>query len=178
VAKQIITVWLLINTTGFLSAQDSNASRMDSINRKLRPNKQILVMFEKFDTTETPVKKYTISRSYYFDRKNRKISYVASDKTEGKNKKGERTIYAFSENQLVTVTIVPPKWECRKCKTEYFYRDGVVTGKIERNYRFDNPERFVADAMWFKSKLPGYLPWGYFQNEVIVSGKMKSKRMY
>jgi hypothetical protein len=152
--KQILTVWLLINTTGFLSAQDSNASHIDSINGKLKMNKQILVRFEKLDTTETSGKKYTISRSYYIDRKNGKISYVESEQAEGKNKKGVRTIYAFSENQLVRVTIVPPKSECHKCETEYYYRDGLVIDKIERNYKFDNPERFVEDAMRFKSKIP------------------------
>jgi hypothetical protein len=176
--KLIITVRLLISLCEMLGAQKINTSEMGNINRKIKFKKQILVMFERFDTTLTPGKTFTISRSYYFDSKNRKISYVESDKTQDKKAKGERTIYAFSENELINVTILPPKSECRKCGGKYFFRDGQVIAKNEINFTFDHPERFVTDALWFKSMVPAFLPWGHFQNEVLVNGQMETRRMY
>jgi hypothetical protein len=176
--KLIIAVWLFNSLSEMLGAQEINNSNTGSINGKLKLKNQFLVRFEKFDTTETPGKTFTISRSYYFDGKNRTIRYVETDKTQDKKKKGERRIYTFSENQLINATIIPPKSECRKCGGEYYYWDGHLIGKKEMNFNFDHPETFVTNAMWLKPKVPDFLPWGHFQNEVLVNGQMKTKGMY
>src|SRR5947209_10401312 len=147
--------------------------------RKFKPSENILIMFELLDTVDAAGKNLTMSRSYYFDKQNRMVSSIREYYNPRKPEKGTQVIYSFGENKLTAVTVVPPKSTCRNCASQYYYSNDSLLSKQENSYANANSAIFIDQAHYFQSKLPHDLPWGFFDDEVIVNGKMKKiKKSY
>lgn len=169
-----ITVLLLLLTVGtYVGAQSLDTVRIVSKARKFKPSEYILLMFEVMDTVDASGKKSTMSRSYYFDEKNRRISSVRENYNPKKPEKGTQVIYSFGVNKLSAVTVIPPRSTCRNCASRYFYTNDSLTSKQENGFTNANSATFLNQALSFLSKLPNDLPWGYFHDEVIVNGQRK-----
>jgi hypothetical protein len=175
-----ITVLLLILTMGtYVRAQTLDTVRIVSEAKKFKPNQYILIMFELMDTLDASGKKITISRSYYYDKKVRKISSIRENHNPREPERGTQVIYSFANNNLTAVTIIPSQSTCRNCATRYFYSNDTLISKQENRYTNVNSENFINQAHFFQSKLPHDLPWGYFDDEVIINGKRKKiKKSY
>ena len=141
--------------------------------RRFHPSQHIMLMFEVLDTVNASGKNISMSRSYYFDKLNRKISSVRESDNPRKPTKGTQVIYSFAENKLTVVTVVPPRSTCRNCETRYYFANDSVSSKQEKHYTNANPGIFLKQAQYFQSKLPQDLPWGFFEDEVIINGKRK-----
>jgi hypothetical protein len=136
-------------------------------------------MFELMDTVDASGKKITISRSYYFDNKDRLISSIRENHNPRVPENGTQVIYSFANNNLAAVKIIPPKSTCRNCATRYFYSNDTLISKHQNRYTNVNSANFIKQAHYLQSKIPHDLPWGYFDNEVIVNGKRKKlKKTY
>ncbi|MGZ5135425.1 MAG: hypothetical protein ACXWCG_09750 [Flavitalea sp.] len=169
-----ITVLLLLLTLGtYVGAQSMDTVFIVKKARKFNPREHIMLMFELLDTVNASGKNITMSRSYYFDEQQRMISSVRENDNPRKPKKGTQVIYSFSQNKLRTVSVTPPKSTCRNCATIYYYSNDTLLSKQENRYTNANSAVFIKQAHYFQSKLPHDLPWGYFDDEVIINGKKK-----
>src|SRR5215217_3162940 len=108
--KRGIFLLMLITTLTQLSAQ--RTVRIDHIARHFKANKHILMLFEQLDTADASGRKFTISRSYYFDEKNRMISTVQEFENQADPNMGPRVTYTYDQNQLAKVTVIPSKAQC------------------------------------------------------------------
>jgi hypothetical protein len=174
--KETILLIVFLPVFSTLHAQVMDTVRINYKPKKFNAKEHILLMFETFDTTDADGKKNTIGRYYYFDKKQRIISSVREYYNFRKREHGRQVFYTFGKGQLVRVTVIPPKSLCEKCASEYFFSGDTISFKKEFLYSNDYPKLFLAQARYFQSKLPRYLPWGYFEEEVIVNGKMKRLR--
>ena len=169
-----ITVLLLLLTIGtYISAQTMDTVLIVKKARKFRPGQHIMLMFEMLDTVDASGKKVSMSRSYYFDKQNRKISAVREYDNPRKPERGTQVIYSFAENKLTAVTVIPPKSTCRNCAARYYYSNDSLSSKQENRYSYANSANFIKQAHYFQSKLPRDLPWGFCEDEVIINGKRK-----
>jgi hypothetical protein len=171
--KRIIVLTLLIIVQISSDAQQCSIARIDSIAGNFKVRKSILVLFERLHTDNAVGRKSIINRFYYFDQKQRKVSSVREYENSMKPKKGTQVIYTYIDNRLARVTVILPRSECVSCRAEYYYSDDTLFAKKEKCYANLHPESFIKLSHYFQSKLPGYLPWGFFQNEVFMKGKMK-----
>jgi hypothetical protein len=177
--KKITLLLLLIALGTYLGAQTLDTVRIVSKARRFSPNKHILLSFEVMDTVDASGKNITMSRSYYFDRQSRMISSVRENYNPKDPKNGTQVIYIFGGNKLASVTVIPPRSTCRKCETRYYYVNDSLSSKQENAYSNANSATYLAQAHYFQAKLPQDLPWGYFDDEVLVNGrKKKVKRSY
>lgn len=169
-----ITVLLLILILGtYVGAQTMDTVLIVKKARKFKPREYILVMFEISDTIDASGKKISMSRSYYFDNQNRTISSVREYNNPRKPEKGTQVIYSFAQNKLSAVTVIPPKTTCRNCATRYYYFNDTLVSKQENRYTTANSAIFIQQAHYFQNKVPHDLPWGFFDNEVLINGKRK-----
>jgi hypothetical protein len=168
------TVLLLLLATGtYVGAQTMDTFLIVQKARKFKPREHILLMFEVLDTLDASGKNITMSRSYYFDKQNRMISSVREYDNPTKPKKGRQLIYSFAQNKLTAVSVIPARSTCRNCTSQYYYSNDSLLSKQENTHTNSDPAVFITQAQFFQSKLPRDLPWGYFDDEVIVNGKMK-----
>ena len=158
------------------AAQQCEMAHIDNISNDFKVSKSILVMFEKLDTFDADDNKFRISRSYYFDEKQRKLNTVREYENCLKPKKGLRITYTFIDSRLAKVMVIPPRSKCKNCTSEYYYSADTLLAKKETCYMSSDPEAFISQSHFFQSKLPPCLAWGYFQNEVILNGKMKKAK--
>lgn len=179
-AMKKIRVLLLLLTVGTCAgAQTLDTVTVVSKARKFKPGEHILLMFELFDTVNASGQKITMSRAYYFDKQNRMLSSVREYDNPNKPAKGTQVIYSFGRNKLASVAVIPPPSACRNCTSRYYYSNDSLSSKQEHGYTKANPADFIQQAHYFQSKLPEQLPWGHFNNEVLVNGKRKQlKRQY
>src|SRR5215213_5599394 len=117
--KQITVLLLLITAWTCISAQQFETKHADSIANNFRPKKNILVLFEKLDTTNTSGRKSMFSRSYYFDEKQRTISSVREYENSINPGSGGQVIYTFTDSNLAKVTVIPSMSDCIYCSGEY-----------------------------------------------------------
>ena len=164
---------LLLFVGTYVGAQVLDTVRIVSKARKFAPSKHILLMFELIDTVDASGKNTTMSRSYYFDERNRKISSIREYYNPKKPAKGTQVIYSFGGNRLTAVTVIPPKSTCRNCASRYYYSNDSLSSKQENSYTNVNSDIFIKQAHFFQAKLPQDLPWGIFDDEIIVNGKKK-----
>jgi hypothetical protein len=177
--KRITVLLMLLIAGTCVSAQMMDTVLIVQKARKFNASEHILLMFEVLDTLDAVGRNVTISRSYYFDEKQRIISSVREYDNPQRPEKGTQVIYTFVKNKLSAVTVTPPKSSCKNCASEYYFSGDKLLAKRESVYTSFNPEVFIWKAQYFKAKLPDELPWGYFKNEVLVNGKMKKlKRQY
>jgi hypothetical protein len=157
----------------YVGAQTLDTVVLVSKAKKFTPGENILLMFELLDTVDVYGKSVTMSRSYYFDEKNRTISSVREYYDPKKPESGTQVVYSFSANKLTAVSIIPPKSTCRNCASQYNYsNDSLLSKQIHGSLNVD-PTSFVNQARYFQSKVPNDLPWGFFDDEVIINGKKK-----
>jgi len=175
--RKIIVLLLLLAAGTYAGAQTMDTMLIVQKARKFKPGEHIMLMFEVLDTVDVLGLKSTMSRSYYFDKTNRTISSVRENSNPRKPKKGREVIYSFAANKLTSVTVIPPRSTCKNCATQYYYSNDSLTSKQENQYTNINSAIFITQAHHFQSKLPHDLPWGHFDNEVIVNGKRKSIRV-
>src|SRR4030095_11791300 len=171
--KSIIILLLLLTLGTYVGAQKLDTILIVQKARKFKPSEHILIMFEILDTVEASGKNITMSRSYYFDKQRRKISSVRENYNPKKPQKGIQVIYSFAANKLTAVTVIPSKSTCRKCETQYYYSNDTLLSKEENSYVQVNSTTFIKQAHFFQAKLPHDLPWGFFEDEVMVNGEMK-----
>jgi hypothetical protein len=171
--KPIIFFLLLLIASPSLEAQLLDTVRIVHKPPKFKARKHILMRFEKLDTIDVRGQTITISRSYYFDKKQRMISSVRQYDNPKKPANGTQVIYSFAKNHLTAVIVIPPRKTCLNCASEYYFSGDTLFTKRERVYKSPDPGAFLLQAYSFRSKFPPYLPWGYFEDEVLVNGKMK-----
>lgn len=177
--KKITVLLLLLSVGTYVGAQTMDTVRIVSKARKFKPSEHILLMIEVMDTVDASGKNITMSRSYYFDERNRMLSSVRENYNPKKPEKGTQVIYSFGVNKLTAVTVIPPKSTCRNCASRYYYSNDSLSSKQENGYMNANSAIFINQAHSFQSKLPHDLPWGFFNDEVIVNGiRKKIKRQY
>ena len=174
--KKITVLFLILSMGTFVSAQTMDTVRIVSKAKRFRPNQYILLMFELRDTVDASGKRFTLSRSYYFDKNDRTIGSVRENHNPKHPEKGTQLIYSFANNELTAVTVIPPKTTCRNCVTRYFFSNDTVVSKQENRYTTTNSAFLIQQAHFLHSKIPHDLPWGYFDDEVIVNGKRKKLR--
>lgn len=177
---QKITILLLLIAMGmYASAQTLDTVFLASKAKKFNPGKHILISFEINDTVDATGKHINMSRSYYFDEKNRTLSSVREYYNPNKPKKGTQVIYTFGANKLASVTVVPPRSTCKNCSSLYMYVNDSLVSKQENKYTHVPTTAFVQQARYFRSNVPQELPWGFFNDEVMVNGKRKKlKKQY
>ena len=175
-----VAILLLLLTMGtYVGAQKLDTVFIVNKARKFKPREHILLMFEVLDTVDVAGKNSSMSRSYYFDKEKRKISYVREYYNPRKPEKGTQVIYSFAANNLSAVTVIPPRSTCRNCESRYYYSHDSLLSKEENPKVNVNSAVFVQQARYFQSKLPEDLPWGFFEDEVMVNGKKeKLKKSY
>ena len=171
--KRISLLLLLLTIGTYLHAQTMDTVLIVKKARKFKPREHILLMFELLDTLDATGKKISMSRSYYFDKQQRKISSVREYDNPRKPERGTQVVYSFSANKLTAVTVIPSRSTCRNCASQYYYYNDSLMSKQENHYKNPNPGIFINQAHYFQSKVPNDLPWGFFDDEVIVNGKMK-----
>ncbi len=172
-----ITILLLFLAAGtYAGAQTMDTVVLVSKAKKFTPRNHIFLMFELVDTVDVPGNKVTLSRSYYFDERSRKISSVREYFNPKKPEKGTQVIYSFGANKLSAVTVIPPRSECRNCETRYYFANDTLLSKQGNDQAIVNPALFVNQAHIYQSKLPQELPWGFFNDEIIVNGEKKKIR--
>lgn len=174
--KRILTVLLLLTVGNSVSAQTMDTVLIVQKARKFNARQHILLMFELLDTVDAFGKNVTLSRSYYFDKKQRMISSVRQYENPRKPERGTQVIYSFAANKLTAVTVIPSKSTCTDCASEYHFSGDTLLTKKEGIYTHADPGIFLRQAQYFQSRLPSSLPWGYFEDEVLVNGKMKKLR--
>lgn len=171
--KKITVLLLLLAVGTYVAAQSMDTVLIVKKARKFKPSENILIMFELKDTVDASGKNITVSRSYYFDKEKRKISSVREHDNPRKPDRGTQVVYTFAANKLTTVTVIPPKSACRNCETLYYYSNDSLLSKQENRYTNADPTIFIKQAQNFQAKLPQDLPWGFFEDEVIVNGEKK-----
>ena len=177
--KNITALLLLLTVATYAGAQTLDTVTVVSKARKFKPGEHILLMFELMDTMDASGKKITMSRAYYFDKRNRMLSSVREYDNPQKPEKGTQVIYSFGANKLASVSVIPPKSTCRNCTSRYYYFNDSLSSKQEHDYTKAHPAIFITQAHYFQSRLPDQLPWGHFEDEVLVNGiKRKIKRQY
>ena len=177
--KKIVILFLLIAVGLFAGAQTMDTVRIVSKAKKFKPSEHILLMFEVVDTVDASGSKMPMSRSYYFSERNRTIGSVREYHNPKKPEKGTQVIYTFGANKLSAVTVIPPRSTCRNCASRYYFSNDSLVSKQENGYTSTNTASFISQGHNFLSKIPADLPWGYFNDEVIVNGqKKKIKKSY
>ena len=177
--KSVIILLLLLTLGTYVGAQKLDTVLIVQKAKKFKLTEQFLMMFEILDTVDASGKNITMSRSYYFDKNRRRISSVRENYNPEKPKKGIQVIYSFAANKLSSVTVIPSKSTCRKCETKYYYSNDTLLSKEQNRYVIVNSTTFIKQAHFFQAKLPHDLPWGYFEDEVMVNGEMKKlKKTY
>ena len=177
--KKITVLLLLLAMGTYAGAQTLDTVRIVSKAKRFTPGDHILLMFEVVDTVDASGKKSAMSRSYYFDERNRRLSSIREYYNPKKPDKGTQVIYTFGANKLSAVTVTPPKSTCKNCASRYYYSNDSLSSKQESGYPAANPATFIKQALYFQSRVPNDLPWGYFNDEVIVNGqKKKIKKQY
>jgi hypothetical protein len=171
--KPIIYLILQIIAGTFPSTPSSDMARIDHVDRVFKYRKSILMLLEKPDTLNGIACNFTGSRSYYFDKKQRQLRSVREYENNKRPQKGIRVIYTYMENHLVKVKVILPKSKSGNHVGEYYYSGDSLYTKKETGYANSNPGSFIKNSCKFQSKLPCYLPWGYFQNEVFKNGRTK-----
>jgi hypothetical protein len=171
--KKLAILVLFVFAGTCVGAQTLDTVRIVSKARKFAPSKHIMLMFELKDTVDVFGKNTTMSRSYYFDEQNRSISYVREYYNPKKPARGTQVIYSFGANKLTAVTVIPPKSMCRNCASQYFYSNDSLSSKLENANIQVNSANFLTQAHYFQAKLPKDLPWGIFDDEIIVNDKRK-----
>ena len=174
--KKITLLLLLFAMGTYVSAQSLDTVTIVSKASKFKAAEYILLSFEIMDTVDASGKKVTMSRAYYFDKGKRMISSVREYDNPKKPEKGTQVIYYFGVNRLTSVTVIPPKSTCRNCASKYFYSSDSLTSKQENRFAAVNSAVFIKQAHYFLSKIPHDIPWGYFENEVLVNGQKKKLR--
>lgn len=165
---------LLLLTIGtYVGAQTLDTVLIVKKARKFKPGENILIMFELLDTVDAVGKNITISRSFYFDKQNRTMSSVREYDNPKKPERGTQVIYSFAENKLRAITVIPPKSTCKNCPSRYYYSNDTLSSKQENSYTNANSANFIKQSHYFQSKVPHDLPWGFFDDEVLVNGKRK-----
>jgi hypothetical protein len=179
VMKKITILLLLLSLGTFAGAQTMDTVVLVSKAKRFAPSQHILLMFELVDTIDATGAKATVSRSYYFDKRTRMISSVREYSNPGKPEKGTQVIYSFGGNKLSAVTVIPPRSTCRNCESKYYYFNDALSSKQENSKSAANSAVLLKQGQFFQSKLPHELPWGFFDDEVIVNGeKKKVKKTY
>jgi hypothetical protein len=177
--KKIPVLLLLLTVGTYAGAQTLDTVTVVSKAKKFKPGEHLLLMFELMDTVDAAGKKITRSRAYYFDKRNRMLSSVREYDNPEKPEKGTQVIYSFGANKLASVAVIPPKSTCRNCTSRYYYFNDSLSSKQGHEYTSANTAIFVKQAHYFQSRLPDQLPWGHFDNEVLVNGiRKKIKRQY
>jgi hypothetical protein len=171
--KKLTILMLLVFVGTYVSAQKMDTVRIVSKARKFAPRNHILLMFELIDTVDASGKNTAMSRSYYFDERNRSISSVREYYNPKKPDRGLQVIYSYGGNKLTAVTVIPPKSTCRNCASQYYYSNDSLSSKQENGRTNVNPAVFIKQALFFQSKLPKDLPWGIFDDEIMINGKRK-----
>ncbi|MGZ5220557.1 MAG: hypothetical protein ACXWC7_10770 [Chitinophagaceae bacterium] len=174
--KNIIILLLLLTMGTFVGAQTMDTVLIVKKARNFKPREHLLIMFEVLDTVDASGRKITMSRSYYFDKQRRTVSSVRENYNPKKPDKGIQVIYSFAANKLTSVTVIPSKSTCRKCETQYSYSNDTLLSNQENRYVTVNSATFIKQAHFFQSKLPHDLPWGFFDDEVLVNGEKKKLR--
>ncbi len=174
--KKIPVLLLALALGTYLGAQTLDTVFIVTKAKRFTPGKHILLSFELMDTVDATGKNVTLSRSYYFDKRNRTISSVRENHNPKEPKKGTQVIYSFGANKLASVTVIPPRSTCRNCETRYYYAADSLLMKKENSHTNSDPAIFLKQAHYFQSRLPKDLPWGYFGNEVLVNGTRKKIR--
>lgn len=175
--KKLTILLLLLAVVTHVGAQSMDTVRIISKSKKFKPSQHILLMFEVVDTLDASGKKTPMSRSYYFNEGTRMIGSIREHYNPRKPHKGIQVIYSFNENKLTAVTVIPSKSTCRNCSTQYYFSNDSLLSKLENGYTSTNSAIFINQAHHFLAKLPHDLPWGYFDDEVIVNGKRKKIRI-
>jgi hypothetical protein len=177
--KKITFLLLLLAVAKIASTQTLDTLTIVSKAKKFKSGEYILLSFELMDTVNATGKKVTMSRAYYFDEVKRMISSVREYDNPKKPEKGTQVIYFFGSNNLTSVTVIPPKSTCKNCSSQYYYFNDTLSSKQENRFTNVNSDIFIKQAHYFLSKIPQDLPWGFFENEVLVNGKKKKiKKQY
>ena len=171
--KKLTVLMLLVFMGTYVGAQTLDTVRIVSKAKRFAPSKHILLMFELIDTVDASGKNTSMSRSYYFDQRNRSISSVREYYNPKKPARGTQVIYSFGANKLTAVTVIPPRSTCRNCASQYYYTNDSLSSKQENGQAKVDPAIFIKQARSFQSKLPTDLPWGTFDDEIIVNGRKK-----
>jgi hypothetical protein len=171
--RRITALLLWLAMASSVGAQTMDTVLIVKKARKFKPREHILVMFELLDTIDASGKKISMSRSYYFDKGDRMISSVREYDNPRKPERGTQVVYSFSENNLTAVTVILPKSICRNCASRYYYSKDSLLSKQEDGYINADSGIFTKQAHYFQSKVPHDLPWGFFEDEVLVNGKRK-----
>src|SRR3982750_2205374 len=137
--KPIAVLVFLLILGKFVSAQTMDTVLIVQKARKFKPREHIMLMFELLDTLDASGNKFTMSRSYYFDKQNRMISSVREYHNPRKPEKGTQVIYSFAENKLTAVAVIPPKSTCRNCQSQYYYANDSLLSKKEDRYTNSDP---------------------------------------
>src|SRR5687767_3179823 len=93
--KKLTVLMLLLFLGTYVGAQTLDTVRIVSKAKRFAPSKHILLMFELIDTVDASGKNTSMSRSYYFDQRNRSISSVREYYNPKKPARGTQVIYSF-----------------------------------------------------------------------------------
>lgn len=171
--KRIGVLLLLLTLGTYAGGQTLDTVFIVVKAKKFRPSKYTMIMYERLDTLDASGRKTYVSRSYYFDNEQRILNSVRENDNITNPKKGTEVIYSFAQNKLSAVTIIPPRSKCKNCASRYFYANDTLVSKQENRHSEANSANFVQQAHYFQSKVPKNLPWGYFDDEVLIDGKRK-----
>lgn len=133
----------------FAKGQYSATQFIDSVAENINPSKTIVLFTELRDTINILTgKTHTQRTSYYFDWHNKELRYIevydfdkainwrAAEKAFRKQKRipsSTRTVYTFSDNNLIKVKFEPSKKRCQLCSGEYYFINGTMIFKNEIN---------------------------------------------
>ncbi|MDB5252779.1 MAG: hypothetical protein JWP27_1948 [Flaviaesturariibacter sp.] len=177
IMKKLAFLLLLLTLGICVGAQTLDTVTVVSRVKKFKSSEHFLLTYEVIDTVDANGMKITMSRCFYFDKRNRTISSVRENFNSRKPKRGTEVIYSFGANKLASVTVRPPKSVCRDCTTRYLYANDSLIGMQGTPYSTVNSAIFLKQAHYFQSRLPHDLPWGFFDDEVLINGARKKSKI-
>jgi hypothetical protein len=162
---RFIIIGVLVLNSILSSAQGQHVKDIDRLEQNEKGNRLILLRKEPVYTSVPGGKTFKAAQYYYFDKLNRTLSLVAVYENEDDKHRGVQMFYLFQKNTLVKVRIIPPRYQCIRCKVEYYFDEDEVIHKNMEGITGEVAKELMAMAKKLLAKMPRELAYGYFEWE-------------
>jgi hypothetical protein len=162
---RFIIIGVLVLNSILSSAQSQRIKDIDRLEQNEKGNRLILLRKEPVYTSVPGGKTFKGAQYYYFDKMNRTLSLVAVYENEEDKHRGVQMLYLFQKNTLVKVRIIPPRYQCNRCKAEYYFDEDEVIYKNMEGITPEAAKELAVMAKKLLERMPRELAYGYFEWE-------------
>jgi hypothetical protein len=162
---RFIIIGVLVLNSILSSAQGQRIKDIDQLEQSEKENRLILLRKEPVYTSVPGRNMFKAAQYYYFDKMSRTLSLVAVYENEDDKHRGVQMFYLFQKNTLVKVRIIPPRYQCNRCKVEYYFDEDEVIHKNMEGITHEAAKELAVMAKELLAKMPRELAYGYFEWE-------------